>query len=404
MGDGATHAEQERVTMDFRFSTEDEAWRQELRDWIRGEFGEDWKGMPSMGGEGEEEYQFAAGVRKKLAAKGWTAPAWPQELGGMGASFTKQAIFNEELAYHRVPGPDLISVGYVGPTLMLYGTDEQKGHLPKIVRAEETWCQGYSEPGSGSDLASLQTRAVRDGDDYVLNGQKIWTSNAHHADWMFLLARTDPDAPKHRGISYLLLDMRTPGITIRPLINMAGRHGFNEVFFDNVRVPVSNRVGEENRGWYVGMATMDFERSALSGSAALRRGYEDLVSYVRDAGPYDVALNRSAARNALADTGIEIEVSRMLSLRVLSMQQAGQVPNYEASIAKMFSSELSQRFARLGTRILGLYGAVRNSRHARLTGMFAESYMQTVPATIAGGSSEIQRNIIATRGLGLPRG
>jgi alkylation response protein AidB-like acyl-CoA dehydrogenase len=391
--------------MEFRFSAEDEAWRQELRGWIREEFGADWKGMPSMGGEGEEEYQFAYGVRRKLAAKGWTAPGLPKEVGGMGASFTQQAIFNEELAYNRVPGPDIISVGYVAPTLMLYGTDEQKRHIPKIVAAGEVWCQGYSEPGSGSDLASLQTRATRDGDDYVINGQKIWTSNAHHADWMFLLTRTDPDAPKHRGISYMLLDMKTPGITIRPLINMAGRHGFNEVFFDNVRVPVSNRVGEENRGWYVGMATMDFERSAIAASGGLRRGYEDLVGFVRDAGPNVIAMNRAVARNELAEIGIEIDVARMLSLRVLSMQQAGQVPNYEASIAKMFSSELSQRFARLGTRILGQYGGLRDgSPHARLRGSFAESYMQTVPSTIAGGSSEIQRNIIATRGLGLPRG
>ena len=170
-----------------------------------------------------------------------------------------------------MPGPDLISVGYVGPTLMLYGTDEQKEHLDGIVSARETWCQGYSEPGSGSDLASLQTRATRDGDDYVVNSQKIWTSNAHHANWMFMLVRTDPDAPKHRGISYLLVDMETPGITVRPLINMTGRHGFNEVFFEDVRVPVANRVGEENRGWYVGMATMDFERSEIASSAGLRR-------------------------------------------------------------------------------------------------------------------------------------
>jgi alkylation response protein AidB-like acyl-CoA dehydrogenase len=252
----------------------------------------------------------------------------------------------------------------------------------------------------------LQKRAVRDGDDYVINGQKIWTSNAHHANWMFILTRTDPDAPKHRGISYLLLDMKTPGITIRPLINMAGRHGFNEVFFDNVRVPVSNRVGEENRGWYVGMATMDFERSALSGSAGLRRSYEELTRFVREEGRSGaLGMPRELARNALADSGIEIEVSRMLSFRVLSMQQAGQVPNHEASMAKMFSSELSQRFARLGTRILGTYGGLRRgSPYAHLRGEFAESYMQTVPATIAGGSSEIQRNVIATRGLGLPRG
>src|SRR6185437_4682359 len=154
--------------------------------------------------------------------------------------------------------PDIISVSMLAPTLMVYGTPEQKQHLPRIMAAEETWCQGYSEPGSGSDLASLQTRAVRDGDDYVVNGQKIWTSNAHHADWMFLLARTDPDAPKHRGISYLLLYMKTPGIDVRPLINMAGGHGFNEVYFDNVRLPAANRVGEENRGWYVGTTTLDF--------------------------------------------------------------------------------------------------------------------------------------------------
>jgi len=391
--------------MDFRFSNEDEAWRRELRTWIRQEFGPDWNGFAASGGNDEAEYEFAQGVQKKLAAKGWTAPAWPKEIGGMGASYTQQAIFNEELAYHRVPGPDLTSVGYVGPTILLYGSGEQKKHLPAIVRAEEKWCQGYSEPGSGSDLASLQTRAVRDGDDYVINGQKIWTSGAHHANWMFMLARTDPDAPKHRGISYLLLDMKTPGITIRPLINMGGRHGFNEVFFDNVRTPINNRVGEENRGWYVGMATMDFERSALSGSAGLRRTFEDLVRFVRAAAPNEVGMNREIARHELAEAGIEIEVSRMLSFHVLSMQQAGQVPNHEASMAKLYSSELSQRFARLGTRVLGAYGGLRRgSAYARLRGDFAESYMQTVPSTIAGGTSEIQRNVIATRGLGLPRG
>jgi alkylation response protein AidB-like acyl-CoA dehydrogenase len=393
--------------MDFRFSADDEAWRQELRAWIREEFGADWNGFRATGtDEAEEEFEFAQSVRRKLAAKGWMAPAWPKEYGGMGASFTQQAIFNEELAYHRVPGPDITAVGYIGPTLMLYGTEEQKRHLPAIVRAEEVWCQGYSEPGAGSDLASLQTRAVRDGDEYIINGQKIWTSNAHRANWMFLLVRTDPDAPKHRGISYLLLDMKTPGITVQPLINMGDRHGFNQVFFDSVRVPVSNRVGEENRGWYVGMATMDFERSAIAASASLRRSFEDLVRFVREgATAGGVAMRRELARIALADMGIELEVARMLSLRVLSMQQAGQVPNYEASIAKMFSTELSQRFARLGTRILGLYGGLRRgSPYARLRGDFAESYLQSVAATIGGGTSEIQRNIIATRGLGLPRG
>ena len=389
--------------MDFEFSAEQEAWRSEIRGWIRDEFGADWNGLDVGNDEegSDEAWRFAQDVRSKLAAKQWTAPAWPAEHGGLGLSFAEQAIFNEELAYHRVPGPDLISVGYVGPTLLVYGTDDQKSKfLDDIVNARAAWCQGYSEPGSGSDLASLQTRAVRDGDDYVINGQKIWTSNAHRADWMFALVRTDPDAPKHRGITYLLVDMNTPGITVRPLINMLGGHGFNEVFFEDVRVPVENRVGEENRGWYVGMATMDFERSALSGSAQTRRNFEDFIEYLGDSG----AAPARETKLGTAEIAINLEVSRMLSLRVLSMQQGGLAPNHEASCAKLFSSELSQRFARFGINALGSYGAVRKGDpYAQMKGWFTESYMQSVPATIAGGSSEIQRGIIATRGLQMPR-
>ena len=389
--------------MEFEFSPEQETWRGEIRTWIRDEFGPDWNGFET-GDDGEpddEAWEFNKGVRKKLAAKGWTAPAWPKEHGGLGLSFAEQAIFNEELAYHRVPGPDLISVGYVGPTLLVYGTDEQKQqHLDEIVSADAAWCQGYSEPGSGSDLASLQTRAVKDGDDYVINGQKIWTSQAHRADWMFCLVRTDPDAPKHRGITYLLIDMKTPGITVRPLINMLDGHGFNEVFFEDVRVPARNRVGEENRGWYVGMATMDFERSALSGSAALRRNFEDFIEYV---GEMPGGTERRV-RHGVADMAINIEVSRMLSLRVLSMQQGGLAPNHEASMAKLFSSELNQRFARFGVNVMGSFGGVRHGDpYAQMKGWFTEQYMSSVPSTIAGGTSEIQRGIIATRGLSLPR-
>ncbi len=388
--------------MEFEFTTEQESWRNEIRGWIREQFGADWNGLDVSNDEegSDEAWAFAKGIRAKLAEKQWTAPAWPSEHGGMGLSFAEQAIFNEELAYHRVPGPDLISVGYVGPTLLVYGTEEQKErHLDDIVNARASWCQGYSEPGSGSDLASLQTRAVKDGDDYVINGQKIWTSNAHRADWMFALVRTDPDAPKHRGISYLLIDMKTPGITVRPLINMLGGHGFNEVFFEDVRVPAENRVGEENRGWYVGMATMDFERSALSGSAALRRNFEDFIEFLGESPE-----TSREAKLGVADTAINIEVSRLLSLRVLSMQQGGLAPNHEASVAKMFSSELSQRFARFGINTMGSYGQVRKGDpYAQMQGWFTEQYMSSVPATIAGGSSEIQRGIIATRGLGLPR-
>ncbi len=385
--------------MEFTFSVEHEAWRSEIESWIDDEFGSDWSGLDYN--EADEYFDFAQNIRTKLAEKGWSAPAWPTEYGGMGLGFVEQAIFNETLAYHRVPGPDLISAGYVGPTLLVYGTDEQKEqHLDDIVNARATWCQGYSEPGSGSDLASLQTRAVRDGDDYVINGQKIWTSQAHHADWMFILVRTDPDAPKHRGITYLLLDMKTPGITVRPLINMLDGHGFNEVFFEDVRVPARNRVGEENRGWYVGMATMDFERSALSGSAAIRRNFEDFIDYLGKHGEQ----NDEGARVGSADIAVSIEVSRLLSLRVLSMQAGGLAPNHEASMAKLYSSELSQKFARFGVNFMGTPGLLRKGdAYAPMQGWFAEQYMQTVPSTIAGGSSEIQRGIISTRGLGLPR-
>ncbi len=396
--------------MDFTFTPEQDTWRREVRSWIRDEFGPDWRGPDFSFEQTDEQFEFSMQVRRKLAAKGWSAPAWQKKHGGMGKSFVEEAIFKEELAYHRVPGPDLISMAYVGPTLLVYGTDEQKAaHLDDIVKARTIWCQVYSETGSGSDLASLQTRAVRDGDDYIINGQKIWTSQAHHADWMFILVRTDPDAPKHRGITYLLVDMKSPGVSVRPLINMSNGHGFNEVFFEDVRVPVQNRVGEENRGWYVGMATMDFERSALSGSATLRRNYEDFVAYLAKRGsgapPAGARLHGGRAiRHGAAEIGINIEISRLLSLRVLSMQEGGLAPNHEASVAKLFASELTQRFARFGINVMGSYGAIRqDDPYAQMRGWFTEQYMATVPSTIAGGTSEIQRSIIATRGLGMPR-
>jgi alkylation response protein AidB-like acyl-CoA dehydrogenase len=316
----------------------------------------------------------------------------------MGATYRQQAVFNEELSYHRVPGPDFIGINYVGPTLMLYGSDEQKKRfLPAILSGEEKWCQGYSEPGSGSDLASLQTRAVVDGDDFVVNGQKIWTSGAHRADWIFLLTRTDPDAPKHRGISYLLADMRSPGITVRPLVNMAGSHEFNEVFFEDLRIPRNQLVGDMNRGWYVGMATMDFERSAIGGVAGNRRDLEDLVGMVR-ALP---GKTPGHIRSEIADRQVEVDVTRMLSVRIIGIQESGGVPNYEASVAKLFTSELNQRMARTAVKALGLSG---QAPRTPIEEKWKQSYLRTVSSTIAGGTSEIQRNIVATRGLGLPRG
>ena len=291
---------------------------------------------------------------------------------------------------------------------MVHGNEEQrKEHLPKIANAEIQWAQGFSEPGSGSDLASLQTRAIRDGDDFVINGQKIWTSGAHNADWIHLLTRTDPDAPKHRGISYFLLNMRQPGITVRPLINMLGDHEFNEVFFEDVRVPAANMMGEENRGWYVGATLLDFERSGVNWSANGRRQVEQLTAYARETnGPEGKLIDSPSIRASLADRRIEVEASRLLSYRVVWMQSRSEIPNHEASMSKVYGSELGQRIALFGMRMMGLPSQLtdQNDPRAPLRGEFGRSYMRTVPSTIAAGTSEIQRNIIATRGLGLPRG
>ncbi|MBI2724065.1 MAG: acyl-CoA dehydrogenase family protein [Chloroflexi bacterium] len=391
--------------MRFSFTAEQESFRRDVNDFLRGALPADWEGADNA--IDDESYEFGREFLKKLAPKRWIAPAWPKEYGGLELSHWDQVIFNEAMGYARAPIVNTAAVGYLGPTVILYGTEEQKRqHLPGITSGDVVWCQGYSEPNSGSDLASLQTRAVQDGDDFILNGQKIWTSQAHYADWMFVLARTDPDAPKHRGISYFLMDMKTPGVSVRPLINMANGEGFNEVFFENVRIPKSGLLGELNRGWYIATTTLDFERSALGGSAGVQRTLEDLTAFVRSEG--DGAGGRlwdkPLVRHALADLWVSLDVAKMLSYRVVSMQSRGLVPNYEASIIKVFSTDLIQKQARVGLGIMGLYGGLwGDGPWSRLRGRFARSYVATVGTAIAGGTTEIQRNIIAQRGLGLPR-
>jgi len=382
--------------MEFRFSPEEEAFRGEIRAFLAEE-------LPERRPEGVDGWRFARGFVKKLAGRGWHTLGWPAEWGGQGASHMKQLVFNEEMAYWEAPSNDL-GVDRIGPTIMLYGTDEQKERfLPPIVRAESVWCQGFSEPGAGSDLASLQTRAVEDGDSFIINGSKIWTSLAHFAEWMILLARTDPQAPKHRGISYFLLDMKTPGVVIRPLVDMAGRHTFNEVFFEDVRVPRDCLIGEQNRGWYVATTTLDFERSGIQRVIGGIRTYEQLVAYaserVREDGPLPTPI-----RHRLAELKIEYEVGRMLSYRVAWLQSQGRVPNYEASVSKMYGSELAQRLALTGMQLLGPAGQLApGSPWAPLRGRIEAQYLTAAALTVAAGTSEINRGIIATRGLGLPR-
>jgi alkylation response protein AidB-like acyl-CoA dehydrogenase len=391
--------------VEFKFTPEDEAFRQELRQFVQQQLPPDGEG----GGRWPEEWnrEFTREMRQKLAQKGWLTMHWPREYGGQDASPVRSAIYNEELAYLRAPGRDIFGVRMLGPTLMIHGSEEQKRtYLPPIAQGQVQWCQGYSEPESGSDLASLSTRAVRDGDDYVINGAKIWTTLAHRADWIMCLARTDPDAPKHRGISFILVDMKTPGVEVRPIINMSGGHEFNQVIFDNVRVPRRNVVGEENRGWYVAVTLLDFERSGIDYSAMARRLLDEMREYATETSSNRQPLIQTPwVRNLLADRYIECEVARLMAYNVAYMQGEGLVPNKEASMSKVFGSETLQRTTTAAMEILGLYGALsRDDKWAPLKGRIQEHWMISFSHKIAAGTSEVQRNIIASRGLGLPRG
>ncbi|MEX0786953.1 MAG: acyl-CoA dehydrogenase family protein [Dehalococcoidia bacterium] len=390
--------------MDFRFTPEQEQFRQEVRQFIKEELPDDWEGGMYGEGDGSSVWEISRRMTKKLADRKWLAMAWPKEYGGLEAPHMQQLIYNEEMSYHGAPGGFSMGVAWVGPAMMIYGTDEQKQKfLPRITSGEDVWCTLYSEPGAGSDLAALQTRAVEDGDDFVINGQKIWTSGASRSQWGWLAARTDPEAPKHKGISTFVVPMDAPGVSIRPLINMAGQAGFSEVFFDNVRIPKENLVGELNRGWYQVAVALDFERSGIQAYAGGRRNLEQLVDFVREHPDETVRRNRQL-RVRLADRAVELAAGTYIAYRIPWMQSKGIIPNYEASISKLYGSEFGQRMALTGIQLLGTYGGLEpGSKWAPLKGRLERSYLQAVSSTIAAGTSEVQRGIIATRGLGLPR-
>ena len=390
--------------MDFQFSNEDQEFRRQLLRLIAAERKDLWDQADRGSDDG---WQETMQMRRKLADHGWLTMHWPEEYGGQNASQVRSAIFNEEMAYHRAPGRDAFGVRMMGATLMIHGSDEQKlAHLPPVAQGQVQWCQGYSEPESGSDLASLSTRAVRDGDEFVINGAKIWTSMAHRADWIMLLARTYPEAPKHRGISFFLVDMKTPGVQVWPIINMAGRHEFNQIVLEDVRVPAGNVVGDENRGWYVAVTLLDFERSGIDYSANARRLLDDARQYADGITRNGVPLmSLPWVRNVLADRYIECEAARLIAYNVAHMQAEGLVPNREASMSKVFGSETVQRAAKTCMDILGMYGTLGgDSRWQALEGRVQENWLLSFSGTIAAGTSEIQRNVIASRGLGLPRG
>ena len=398
--------------VDFNESTEEATFRAEVRQVIADYAPKSREGLGPRGGYGAEGVSDEARReqerwRQVLLERRWLAPHWPKEYGGGGLSVQHQFILSQELAEAGAWNISGLGTMMFGPTLIVHGSEEQKReHLPKILDDSYHWCQGWSEPGAGSDLASLQTRAVRDGDEYVINGQKIWTSGAHTADGIYFIARTDPDAPKHRGISFFWTSMKTPGITVRPLVNMANQHGFNEVFFEDVHLPAANLIGEENRGWYHATTLLDFERSGIGNSIGTRRQVERTLKMAKELPEEQSMLLRNPQiRLTFADRIVDAEVGMLFSFRITTLQSKGQIPNYEASIAKLFNSEMTQRIAALGIKLFGLYGnLVDPKRDEAQRGQAARGYLTAVASTIGGGTSEIQRNIIATRGLGLPRG
>ena len=377
--------------MQFKLDPAVELFRAEVRQFLRHAW------QPAGDAASPDPRAFDA----RLASRGWLTLAWPKAYGGAGASHLQQLVFNEELAYADAPTGNH-GVSWVGPTLMLHGTDEQKArYLPPITTASEYWCTLYSEPGAGSDLASLRLRAVRDGDEFVLDGQKIWSGRAHYADFGWLAARTDPGAPKHHGITLFIVDMKSPGVTVRPLLDISGRHHFNEVFFDGVRVPRSNVVSEINRGWYLIATALDFERSGIQLFAGSRRVVEQLVS--RLGSSVAPEWSRQRLRHEVAERAIEVGIGTNLAYRVALMQAQGKVPNHEASTSRVFGTELIQRVALTALHVAGLEGQVRHPVRGNLDDVAAR-YLIAASETIAGGTSEIQRGIIAARGLGLPRG
>ena len=387
--------------MEIRFSDEALAFEQEVKAFLEREWGPERRRRSLMR---QEAYDDEQALRTKLAAKGWLTLAWPEEYGGQARSFEQQYLFYEALNAVGAPFAN-IAVQQVGPTIMRFGSEDQKREiLPRIARGEIECALGYTEPDAGTDLASLQLRAVRNGDEFTLNGVKRFTSRAHRAEYVWLAARTDPEAPKHRGISMFLADLAAPGITVRPLWTMAG-YRTNEVYYDDVRVPVTALVGEENRGWYYATHALDRERLSIFTVSSVRAVFEALLDWARARTPDGRRpADEPWIRCSLANFKVELEVLQMLSYRNLALLARGDVPNYEASMGKIFSTELMQRLQNAGTKMLGLHGQLTpEEQRAPLEGRIEYGYLAAVMPTFGAGANEVQRNIIAQRGFGLPR-
>ena len=399
--------------MDLKLGEKEEALRKEIREFARKELPPGWFTLLLEEESRDEDWEFAMSIARKLSQKGWLVMAWPKEYGGQEASYWEQMVYGEECGYWGIPGTAMgvSGVAWVGPSLMQFGNEEQrKKYLPLIASGEPdgVWCTGYSEPNAGSDFANIQTRALRDGDEYVVNGQKVWTSCAHRARWNWLAVKTDPGAvKKHHGISILIVDMKSPGITINPLVNYYGVHIFNEVFFDNVRVPVSNLVGEENKGWYHLMQSLASERHSLGpaiyGNA--RRLLEELINYTKETQQDGKPLCQNPeVRHMLADVAAEAEMLKLFNYQVTWELTQGLIPIYGSSRNKAFGDYLLERISIIGMKIMGAYSQVDPySKWAKLHGIIQRGYLLFPGISIAAGTDEIEKNIIGQFKLGLPK-
>jgi alkylation response protein AidB-like acyl-CoA dehydrogenase len=388
--------------VDLRFTPEDEAFRAEVRQWLTDNLTGEFADLRGRGGPGDEHEAFEGRLEweRALGAAGWTCVGWPKEHGGRGASLHQQVIFYEEYARARAPARvGIVGEGLLGPTVIAFGTlEQQQRFLPPIVRGEELWCQGYSEPDAGSDLANVQTRAVRDGDEWVITGQKVWTSLAHWADWCFALCRTNPEAPKHRGISYLLVPMRQPGIEVRPIVQVTGTSEFNEVFFDGARTEVANVVGAVDGGWKVAMGTLAFERGASTLGQQL--AFENELRQITELAQKNGAASEPVMRQRLAHAWIGLRILRFNALRGLSAMQGDELTP-EGMITKLYWATWHRQLGELAMDVLGPDAELADSPPYELTPL-QRLFLFTRADTIYGGSNQIQRNIIGERALGLP--
>ena len=397
--------------MQLEFSPEEIAFQQEVRTFIAENYPEKLRAVQDEGHDLSKE-DFLSWHRI-LAKKGWIAPAWPVEYGGPGWNATERFIWSEELAHADCIGTMPFGLSMVGPVIYTFGTPEQKARfLPGILSGDDWWCQGYSEPGAGSDLASLRTKAVRDGDHYVVNGQKTWTTMAQHADWGFFLVRTNAEGKPQEGISFLLIDMKTPGITVRPIITLGGEHEVNEVWLEDVRVPIANRIYEENKGWTCAKFLLAHERTGIAGVAGSKRGVEKIKAIARTELDGDKPLIANPFfKRKIAELEMDLTALEFTELRSLAGENAGKGPGPESSLLKIKGSEIQQRLTELSLEAVGYYGAPYfrgfgegdnehpiGPDHAHRT---APTYFNARKTTIYGGSNEIQRNIIAKMVLGL---